>query len=190
MVIAYEVRRPFFRSLLSRRPHIGPPMRLLITAALAMSVVLGAGASQAETAPQLELEGVTFVSSEGSRNELVLTALQARFDPSARVAHLFTVDARVAGGSDAPGFDITCDRGEYDLESGDFVAEGNVEGQTHDGRHFSTTRLRYHHEKALVTTDAPVVIDDAAGRFRGGGFRYHVREGRFRLLRGARVDTR
>jgi LPS export ABC transporter protein LptC len=145
--------------------------------------------ARAETAPGLMLQGVTFIGSRGAVNDVVLEAERARVDPEARVAHLETVRASVRGGPRGKSFDMTCERGEYDLETGNFRAEGRVRGMTDEGRRFSTTWLRYDHAADLVSTDAPVVIDDATGRFSGGGFRYHVQEGRFRLLGGAQVQT-
>ena len=43
------------------------------------------------------------------------------------------------------------------------------------------------HETGIVTTNAPVQITDKGGTYRGGGFRYFVRENRFRLMGGASV---
>ena len=39
----------------------------------------------------------------------------------------------------------------------------------------------------LAESDAAVTIWDRHGRYSGGGFRYHVGEGRFQLLDGASV---
>ena len=43
------------------------------------------------------------------------------------------------------------------------------------------------HEEGVLYTDAPVVVTESAGTYQGGGFRYEVRERRFRLLGGASV---
>ena len=48
--------------------------------------------------------------------------------------------------------------------------------------------MRYDHDEGLLYTDAPVRLVDAAGTFRGDGFRYHIRERRFRLLENVRVE--
>jgi lipopolysaccharide export system protein LptC len=42
--------------------------------------------------------------------------------------------------------------------------------------------VRYDHDKQLLYTDAPVSMQDATGSFRGDGFRYYLKERRFRLL--------
>lgn len=148
-----------------------------------------ASAARGEPAlsPVLELQGMTFVSSQEADNEVVLGAERARIEARERVAHLENVEAKVASDRETPGLDLKCDRGSFDLESGDFDAEGNVRGVTGDGRRFRTTRLHYSHAQALITTNSPVVIEDETGTYRGGGFRYHVRENRFQLLRGATV---
>ena len=91
--------------------------------------------------------------------------------------------------ADAKGeLQLRCDHGELDLGSGSFVGIGRVKGRTPDGRRFETERMHYDHGAGLVTTDAPVVIRDASGTLRGGGFRYLVREGRLKLLGGATVE--
>lgn len=136
--------------------------------------------------PVLELGGMTYLASRGEKNEVVLEAEHAQILPEQDVAHLQVVHA-VLDSEGGGNLDMHCDRGTFELESGDFLAEGNVHGVTGGGRRFRTERLRYRHADALVTTEAPVEIRDAAGTYRGTGFRYHVRENRFRLMGGAQV---
>jgi hypothetical protein len=38
-----------------------------------------------------------------------------------------------------------------------------------------------------VSTNSPVEIRDETGTYRGGGFRYYIRENRFQLRRAATV---
>jgi hypothetical protein len=139
----------------------------------------------------LQLGGMTYVASAGTANEMVIEAEHATVHPDAETAELRAMRAVLApadpGAGRSGGLDMTCDRGTFQLATGDFVAEGDVRGVTGDGRRFRTTRLRYHHEEGLVVADVPVEIRDAAGRYRGGGFRYWVRENRFRLSGGATV---
>ena len=52
---------------------------------------------------------------------------------------------------------------------------------------FESDWVRYDHEDGLLFTDAPVLITERGATFRGGGFRYYVRESRFSLLGGATV---
>ncbi len=139
----------------------------------------------------LALSGMTYVSSHSDFNEMVLDAETADIRPEQDVAHLEGVHAVLASFVDGPrgrgGLDMTCDTGTVDLDSGNFVAEGDVRGTTGDGRRFRTTHLSYDHAKGLVVTDAPVSIRDRAGTYRGGGFRYWIRENRFKLSGGASV---
>ena len=139
----------------------------------------------------LDLGDMTYVSSRGPVNEVVLDADSARIDPGANVAHLVGVHAVLAsqetGTRGRGGLDMTCERGTVDLSTGDFVAEGDVRGTTADGRRFRTQRMRYDHDAAVVTTETPVSIRDQAGTYRGGGFRYWVRENRFQLSKGASI---
>ena len=74
------------------------------------------------------------------------------------------------------------------IETTDFSAEGDVQGETGDGQRYWAPWVRYDHDEGLLYTDAPVRLVDAAGTFRGDGFRYHVHERRFRLLENVRVE--
>jgi LPS export ABC transporter protein LptC len=120
-------------------------------------------------------------------------AERASFGRTDRVARLTTVHARVgkaagAKASGAGGLELECERGSFDVASGDLTAEGNVRGVTADGRRFETQRLVYSRATGRVSTRAPVVIRDAFGTARGAGFEYWVRENRFRLIGGASVE--
>jgi LPS export ABC transporter protein LptC len=134
--------------------------------ALALGLVLASPtvasfARAAETASVLRLTGITFV---GGVNALVTEE----------------------GGERS--FSMTCERAELNIETNDFSAEGDVQGETGDGQRYWAPWVRYDHEEGLLYTDAPVRLVDAAGTFRGDGFRYHIRERRFRLLENVRVE--
>ncbi len=154
---------------------------------------VGAAAADGAEAGErvLDLGGMTYVSSHGKFNEVVLDAETAKIEPDADLAHLLDVHAilasAVAGVRGRGGLDMTCERGTIDLDTGDFIAEGDVRGTTGDGRRFRTEKLRYDHAKGVVTTQSPVSIRDRAGTYRGGGFRYWIRENRFQLSQGASV---
>jgi LPS export ABC transporter protein LptC len=141
----------------------------------------------AEEAPLLKLEGMTFIASRGDANELVLRAAKARFKAGEQRVYLEDVHATVEPGKQAGSFEIECDRGSLDMETNDFEAIGNVRGRTEGGRRFSAPWVRYDHHAGLLFTNAPVLISEDAITYRGGGFRYYVRERRFRLLGGASV---
>ena len=144
------------------------------------------GAAQAEPrSPMLDLSMMTFVASQGEESEVTVLAEQAHFDTAHDVASLMEVRATVSGGGDDVYFEMTCDRGELDVATNDFLAEGSVEGSLGSGMKFFVDWVRYDHEKALLYTDAPVVIKEQVGTYRGGGFRYDVQKRRFRLLGGA-----
>lgn len=133
----------------------------------------------------LDVSGLTFVGSRDADNEVVLRAVHARFHPETNRAELEQVHAVVSGTDDEPGFEMTCDRADLDLDSNDFRAEGHVVGSTASGRRFRSSWVQYDSDEGLLYTEAPVTIQEQAGTLRGGGFRYHVREKRFRLLGGA-----
>jgi LPS export ABC transporter protein LptC len=174
------------------------PRRPISICALALGVLLfaaSAAPAAPPTGPIFELRNMTYVASEGAVNEVVLDAETAQVFPAQNEAHLQDVHAHLQspGEGSAPGvqdrgsLDMQCDRGTFSISTGDFVAEGNVRGVTGDGRRFQTTRLDYNRREGLVTTDQPVLIQDETGTYRGGGFRYYVRENRFRLVGGAEV---
>lgn len=135
----------------------------------------------------LHLRGMTFVASEASANEILLRADTARFYPNRDVADLDDVWVEVAPGTDRTGFSMRCDTGQLNLASQDFVAIGNVEGTIEGGREFVARWVAYEEATGLLYTNEPVLITDADGRYRGGGFRYFLEEARFRLLGGATI---
>jgi len=160
-------------------------------AGLCVLIALGyssAVRSEATASPALELGEMTFVVSQGTRNEVVLVADHARVETGEKLAHLKDVHVVLASDGETPGLDMTCDRGTIDIETSDFDAEGDVRGTTGDGKRFRTERLLYKHGPGLVSTNAPVDIKDDAGSYKGNGcFRYYVRENRFQLNRAATV---
>lgn len=164
------------------------PTRLALAA---LALLLTGAAEQAPVragpAAGLAVTGMTFVESEGQTATMVVEAERGRLDPEKNVVHLDGVKTHVAGNAERAGFELTCDAGELALDSHALLATGNVRGRTADGRAFATTWVRYDPKRELAFTDAPVAIEDATGSLHGGGFRYHVREGRFRLLGGATV---
>jgi LPS export ABC transporter protein LptC len=154
-----------------------------------LAAACGAGAlpsaGVAQDAEGMMIRGLTFVATRGPERDLVLRAERARLDPGSNVAHLEHVESSVDPQEGVPGFEMTCDEGDLFLSTNDFLAKGNVHGTTGDGRRFTTSWVRYDHATGVASTDAPVVIEEAGGKYKGGGFRYQVKEQRFRLLGGA-----
>lgn len=150
--------------------------------------VSGPQSIAAPDAPVLRITGMTFVGSHGAVRELVLRARTAIFRPKQGVAELEGVSVEVSEGEGGRSFSMTCLRAELNIETQDFLAEGEVQGSTGDGREYSAPWVRYEHERGLLYTDAPVRMVDATGVFRGDGFRYHVKERRFQLLGNVSVE--
>lgn len=153
--------------------------------AAAVALVAPLAARAADESPLLRLEGMTFVGSRGSMREMLVEADRATFHPSEQIAYLENVRSEMTERDGAVGFEMTCDRGELDTGSSNFYATGNVRGRTADGRRFQTSWVRYDDAKGLAYTDAPVTVEEQGGTYRGGGFRYFVREQRFRFVGGA-----
>jgi LPS export ABC transporter protein LptC len=158
---------------------------------LGSALALGPGFASARTVASsslLHVTGMTFVGSRGSVREVVLRSRRAIFRPEERVADLREVNALVTEDSDGRSFSMTCDRAELNIETNDFTAEGDVQGETGDGQRYWAPWVRYDHDDGVLYTDAPVRVVDATGHFRGDGFRYHVHERRFQLLGNVRVE--
>jgi LPS export ABC transporter protein LptC len=160
---------------------------LALSLSLAVSGAEAALAAAEQPSRTLDLTGLTYVSSDDARSEMVLGAATARVLPEIEQVILGEVDLTLATIETGKSLELTCEHGELDLASGNFVGVGNVKGVTPDGRRFETERLYYDHEIGLVTSDAPVVIRDGKAAIRGGGLSYQVREGRLQLLGGAAV---
>jgi LPS export ABC transporter protein LptC len=165
--------------------------RTLYVLAAWLAVASAAPVARAADEPALpqtvDLTSLTYVDSDRARSGVVLQAEQARVLPVREQVLMQTIALRLATSNSRGELQVTCEHGELDLKSGSFVGVGAVRGRTPDGRRFETERMRYDHKAGLVTTDAPVVIRDASGILRGGGFRYQVRDGRMKLLGGATV---
>jgi LPS export ABC transporter protein LptC len=136
----------------------------------------------------LHLGEMTFVATRGDENELVLRAEKAHMPPGATVVELEGVHVVMHNpGGTRDSFEMTCQRGDLELESADFHAEGEVEGRMADGRRIFTPRLDYDSDSGMVTSDAPVRVREASHTMRGRGFEYNVRDGRFVLRGGASI---
>jgi len=156
----------------------------IATGLLALSAfgLLGADAPKSRFASRLHVTGMTYVSSRGSASELVLVAQRAELRPGTNLAVLEEVQVSGMDPDRKHSFEVRCDRGELDIESNDFLAEGDVRGSTGDGQRYQTAWVRYEHARGLLYTDAPVAMEDGSGSFRGDGFRYDTRRKSFRLL--------
>jgi LPS export ABC transporter protein LptC len=146
-------------------------------------------ASVSNAAPGLRVTGMTFVGSRGDTSELVVRADNALFHPDTGLADLEVVRATVSDREKGESFQMKCDSAELNIKTNDFKATGNVEGETGDGQHYQAPWVQYEHESAMLYTDAPVVVSDAQGRFRGDGFRYYIDDRRFELLGNVSVEA-
>jgi LPS export ABC transporter protein LptC len=173
-------------------PRLTWNCRAALFALLCGAGLSGAAHAAGDAGPaDLSVVGMTYVASEGARNEVIVEAEKAGIGRGEQVAQLEGIHARVGSfaspGAPDGGLELRCERGSFDLEAGDLTAEGKVRGTTADGRRFETERLIYRRATGRVTTEAPVVIRDGFGTLRGAGFEYWVRENRFRLIGGASV---
>jgi len=158
-----------------------------VVAGIALALISLARVALADAAV-LQITGMTFVSSHDSMREIVVRSLHAKFHTDTKVAELDGVQAEVSEGDRGRSFSMTCKQAELDLEKNDFFAQGDVKGVTEEGQHVFAPWVRYDHEKGVVFSDAPVHMTDRSGSFRGDGFRYQVKERRFKLLGNVRVE--
>ncbi len=170
---------------------LAPTPRRAAIAALVGAFALAA-AAEPPPAVALALDGMSYVLSQGAEVELLIDAKRAEVAPDAGRIAFAGVRARVGRAAGAPGvaggFALACERGELDVETGEFVARGRVTAALADGRTLRTERLVYRHARGVVSSDAPVEIRDDAAEYRGGGFEYWVRENRLRLTGGASIQ--
>ena len=157
-------------------------------ARLSLALLLAALAPGGAGAAVLQVTGMTFVSSRDSEREIVVRSEHAKFHTDTKVAELDGVRAEVSEGAKGRSFSMTCERAELDLQKNDFLAQGDVEGETEEGQRVFAPWVRYDHAKGIVYSDAPVRMTDRSGSFRGDGFRYHVKDRRFQLLGNVRVE--
>ena len=141
----------------------------------------------ADPAPELDVHGMTFVASRENNDAVILRADHARFDTEAKKAYLKVVDASVPASVEQRGFSMRCDESVVDLDTNDFEATGNVNGETGGGEHFEAEWVRYDHAAGVLFTEGRVVITDRGTKVIGGGFRYDIAKRRFQLLGGAKV---
>lgn len=145
-------------------------------------------ASESET--PIVMRGVTFVSSGGTAGEVVVWADEARLDASGKRAFLKWVHLTVRPDGDGSEIEIRCLRGEIELETQALRLEGEVRGRTPEGQGFEVDWLEYDEAAGVLYSDAPVIMRDDAGWYRGGAFRYALEERRFELLSGVQVYRR
>lgn len=131
---------------------------------------------------ELRVTGMTFVGSRGEQSEFVLRARRGVFEPNTHIAKLQEVEVVATDEDASRSFEVTCERGDFNVETSDFLAEGDVRGTTGSGERYFAPWVRYDHEKGILYSDATVTMQDETGTFRGDGFRYDVDERRFRLL--------
>lgn len=166
--------------------------RRVATLALSGAVLAALAADRADAKSaeptSLRVEGMTYVGSRDGTREVLLRSREASLLPAEDRAELHEVEAEVRGRGSDRAFTMRCDRVDLEIESQDFLAEGDVRGETDGGQRYRTEWVRYRHEAGLLYTDAPVELRDANGRFRGDGFRYHVEERRFELVGNVSVE--
>ncbi len=135
----------------------------------------------------LDIGGMTFVSSRDSVNEFVLWSETAHYFTDTQTAELEQVHVNVIPAEHRLGLELRCQRGRINLATNDFRLEGEIHGRTSEGLKFEAEWIGYDDSGGVFYSDAPVLIRDAGGTYRGGGFRYDMREDRFRLLAGSSV---
>lgn len=158
-----------------------------VAAALGLGAIAAVAAVAGAAGPPLRLEALVFVASREGDTEVRVAAREGVIDETSNMAQLATVSAAWAGDDGEPSLQITCERGELDLETNDLLATGDVRGLLADGRRFVGPWLRYDRTRGIAFTQAPVEIFEGPRVLRGGGFEYRVRDGRLKLTAGARV---
>ncbi len=170
------MKRIFARRSSSRLPGVW--CRAFCAGFLCAAVVFGVPSSASSSAPvqssELRVTGMTYVASRGTQALYRVQASETRVDSAKEVATLVGVHVVMSPDS-AQSFEFRCARGEIELATGNFRAEGQVHGLTADKRRFSTAWVNYDNKTHAISTTAAVLIEDASGKYRGKkGFRYFV----------------
>jgi LPS export ABC transporter protein LptC len=171
----------------ARSPHPRIALRCVCCAAILAIGASAPASPEAEEGSVLRLRGMTFVGSRGPSGELVLQSERAIFHPDTDLAELEKVEAVWTDPPKGERFTVRCDAAELDVATNDFVARGNVRGETAEGQRYRAPLVRYDHAEGLLHSDRRVTLVDETGSFEGDGFRYLVREGSFSLLGNVRV---
>jgi LPS export ABC transporter protein LptC len=161
--------------------------RVVVALAMLLATFAPNQLAVADDAPQLDVNGMTFVASRENNDAVILRAVHATFDTAGKLAHLRDVDASIPSSAKQRGFTMECDIGVVDLATNDFKATGNVKGRADSGEEFEAEWVRYDHAQGVLFTDAPVLITDRGTTFRGGGFHYDIAKRSFQLVGGAQV---
>ena len=85
---------------------------------------------------------------------------------------------------------MVCDQAELNIETSDFRASGHVRGVTASGERYSADWVGFDPDADLLYSDSPVEVTQGATRLRGDGFRYHLADGRLKLLGNVSVVHR
>jgi LPS export ABC transporter protein LptC len=179
-VVANFVHRSLRTSVM-----IGLSAALLGGPSLALAAEVNAPKAKGGIVSSVRLTGVTFVKSREGVSNVLLMADEADFRTAISRVYLQGMSVETKSDVGNKEFWLRCDRGIIELESGDFEAEGNVQGQMADGRSFETESAQYDDELSVISTNVPVLLREATGTLRGGGFQYWVREDRLQLTGGA-----
>ena len=162
-----------------------PPLARLLGMATGLALLV---ATDSPASPELRLTDMTFVGSRAGSREVIVESRFARFHPEPGKAWLEDVAAEVRVADEGMSFTLYCREAEFDVDEVDFLARGDVHGETGSGQRYTTEWVRYEHAEGLLYTEAPVRMVDETGSFRGDGFRYLVNERRFLLLGNVRVE--
>lgn len=147
---------------------------LVLGSMVALGMPSSANSTAATQSSELRVTGMTYVASRGSLNLYRVQASDTRVDPVKEVATLVGVHVVMSPDSEQS-FEFHCARGEIELATGNFRAEGQVHGLTADKRRFSTEWVSYDNKAHAISTTAVVLIEDIVGKYRGKkGFRYFV----------------
>lgn len=165
-----------------------PLLRWVGALALAAFVAIAPGDTRAAAGEsELQITGLTFIVSRKDGGKLVLRASRALLTPDTHEADLFDVRAEVTH-AHGTSFTMRCEKAQLNLETNDFLAEGDVRGVTAKGERYSAPWVRYSEQDDLLYTDGPVSMVNDSGRFSGDGFQYQISERRFKLIGNVRVE--
>lgn len=134
-----------------------------------------------ETNEDILVEGLRYSEWEGDRLLWSMEAERVRYRHKEKKADLEEVDVTFFPATRGKMF-LWARQVDFDLETGNLVAQGSIRGKSDQGYTFSTERLFYDGSDRTVSTDDKVTLEKDRLTIEGVGMKGSLADHRFRLL--------
>ena len=128
-----------------------------------------------------------FEAYAAGERDVLVRAERAEVQAEERVAHLYVVRIDFADQGRGP-IHIESARGDFELDSDNFVLSGGVEGRARGNERFTTEEVRYEREHERLWSIHPVRVTDDHLVLHGAGMELDLAERRIRLTGRVRAE--